>query len=252
MTNPVDNSRIGAPVALAVDEMMAPLPGAKKGWKIGEVSLFEPLDLGIWIGVLLFFGISALVGGGDLKLSFVGALGVIFIMFFVGISVELIIESLKDVKGLGTLVGFITNGPEGLCPDRGPDLRQHPFRGLHTPGLQLHEPLDAGHLGPDHGQFSADHQDPPGLHRGLHPHHRLLCRELLFHSLQVLSLVGHIDPGGFGHPVKMRPDEPAEEEEDEAVSRAWFIPAFVVLITAGYLLDPVVTYSAEHSHALRG
>ncbi len=115
MSNHLESPSLGASVAAATDDMMAVTPAQKKGWKIGDVSLFEPLDLGIWIGVLLFFGISSLVGGGDIKLSFVGALGVVFIMFFVGISVELIIESLKDVKGLGTLVGFITNGPEALC-----------------------------------------------------------------------------------------------------------------------------------------
>ncbi len=252
MSNHTDNPRTGSPKAVTADEMMMPVPDEKKGWKIGEVSLFEPLDIGIWVGVLLFFSISSLVGGGDMKMSLVGALGVIFIMFFVGISVELIIESLKDVKGLGTLVGFITNGPEGLCLVVGLISGNILFAASTPLGSNFMNPV----------MLIISSLITANFLRTIktHPLYTVTC------ILITASFAG----GFFFIPssyyllwavvtlvvsailFRLRPDEPSEDEDAEAVSRVWFIPAFVVLIVAGYLLDPVVSFSAEHSHAPKG
>ncbi len=48
-------------------------------------------------------------------MSSVGAIGVILDMLCVGFAIEILIECLKNTKGIGTLTGFITNGPEAVC-----------------------------------------------------------------------------------------------------------------------------------------
>ncbi len=52
---------------------------------------------------------------GNFLASSGAALRVVLVMVVIGISIEVIIESLKGVKGLGTITGFITNGPELVC-----------------------------------------------------------------------------------------------------------------------------------------
>ncbi|MBU0960010.1 MAG: sodium:proton exchanger, partial [Proteobacteria bacterium] len=74
-----------------------------------------PLDLVVWLLVLAFFCGSALFFHGNVQLSFIGACGIIVEMMIIGLSVEIIIESIKHIKGIGTVTGFITNGPEALC-----------------------------------------------------------------------------------------------------------------------------------------
>ena len=50
-----------------------------------------------------------------------------------------------------------------------------------------------------------------------------------------------------------RPPEPGKNEQQALYfSRMWFIPAFAVLAGAGYILDPVVSFAADHSHAPKG
>ena len=73
------------------------------------------LDLICWMLVIAFFCGSSLIFGGSLPLSFLAALGVVFTMILIGMSIEVIIETLKDIRGLGTITGFITNGPELVC-----------------------------------------------------------------------------------------------------------------------------------------
>ncbi len=58
---------------------------------------------------------SAILFGGNLDLSFIGAGEIIIEMLLINISIEIIIETSKKVRGIGTLIGFITNGPEALC-----------------------------------------------------------------------------------------------------------------------------------------
>ena len=77
-------------------------------------SSVQKLDIIIWIITLSFFLVSAWILGWDIQGSFIGALGIIVLMFFVGLSIELILSALKHVKWLGAITGFITNGPEAL------------------------------------------------------------------------------------------------------------------------------------------
>lgn len=77
-------------------------------------SSVQKLDIVIWIITLCFFIVSAWILGWDIQGSMMGAMGIIVLMFFVGLSIELILSALKHVKWLGAITGFITNGPEAL------------------------------------------------------------------------------------------------------------------------------------------
>ncbi len=72
------------------------------------------LDFVIWWITLAFFLGSAFVMWWDLTNTFSGASGIIVLMFFVWLSIELILSSLKNVKWIGKITGFITNWPEAL------------------------------------------------------------------------------------------------------------------------------------------
>lgn len=73
------------------------------------------LDFTVWLLVITFFCGSAVLFDGNLQMSFIGASGIIIEMLIIGVSIETIIHALKDTKGIGTITGFITNGPEALC-----------------------------------------------------------------------------------------------------------------------------------------
>jgi cation:H+ antiporter len=50
-----------------------------------------------------------------------------------------------------------------------------------------------------------------------------------------------------------RPGEALLDDDSElGLKRYWFIPAAALLVTAGYFLDPVVSYTATHSKAPKG
>ena len=73
------------------------------------------LDLFVWLTVIVFFCGSAALFGGNIHMAFIGSAGIIFEMLLIGICIEIIIEALKETRGIGTLTGFITNGPEAVC-----------------------------------------------------------------------------------------------------------------------------------------
>ncbi len=62
----------------------------------------------------MFFVISAIILGWNILNSIIWALWIIILMFFVWLSIELILAALSHVKWLWAITGFITNGPEAL------------------------------------------------------------------------------------------------------------------------------------------
>ncbi len=72
------------------------------------------LDMVSWLLVLLFFCGSAWLNGGNLQESAIGALAVVIEMLLITLAIEIIIECLQETKGIGTITGFITNGPEAV------------------------------------------------------------------------------------------------------------------------------------------
>ncbi len=211
------------------------------------------LDMVCWVLVVIFFCSCSLMFNGNLSQSFIAAGGVVLVMILIGLSIEVIIETLKDVKGLGTITGFITNGPELVCL---------------IVGLVGGDVLFAAST-----PLGSNFMNPILLITAA-----LVCGVLLKtlqtnwkYSLTCILLTASLAVSFYGIPIKAhmywvviglivsitlffkRPSEDAEDSEEEEVIPKWsLIPAVAILILAGYFLDPVVTFASEQSHAPKG
>jgi cation:H+ antiporter len=212
------------------------------------------LDLVVWVLVLAFFCGSSLLFQGDLQLSFLGASGIIIEMMFIGLAVEIIIESIKHLKGIGTVTGFITNGPEALCL---------------IVGLVAGDVLFAAST-----PLGSNFMNPILLVAAA-----MICKMTLqtlrtkpLYSIITIASTAPLAISFFFIPESfytywliiallltvplfiLRPSE-GEEESDAMYhegARRWLIPAILLLLWAGYFLDPVVSFAAEHSKAPKG
>ena len=214
------------------------------------------LDLIVWLLVVGFFCGSALVMGGNLQGAFLGASGIIVVMFLIGSSIEMIVECLKNVKGLGTLVGFITNGPEALCLLVGVFITRDVLFAASTPlGSNFMNPLFL---------VVAALLMKSGL-RVLHTYPRYtwvtvsvtvtlavsfyLLPERIYWFWVAATFIAATSlfvTRPREDPDAQRPSEPL------AFSRIWLVPALLMLLAAGYFLDPTVQFAAEHSKARAG
>ncbi len=212
------------------------------------------IDLFVWLLVIMFFSGSAMLFGGDVKLAFIGAAGIIVEMMIIGISIEIIIEALRRTRGIGTITGFITNGPEALCLIVGLAVGDILFAASTPLGSNFMNPLllfvaalICGSLWPV-----------------------LRCRPV--YALMTITVTACFAGGFFlldrehyfwwllgafavSTPLFLiRPGEPEPEPDAEETinARRWLLPAVLILIGAGYLLDGVVSFAAEHSRAPKG
>ncbi len=214
---------------------------------------FQPLDAIVWTLVLLFFGGSSIMRGGDLAFSIMGAMGIVIVMFLVGFSVEVIIETIQEIKGLGTVVGFITNGPEALCLIVGLLAKDVLFAASTPLGSNIMNPLMLVSAALITGSLVSTIKTNPGF------------------MVTCVSLTAVLAVGFFFIPenfyvvwlglsvmvtvvlfVKRTSEEHENNHTDNSISKLWFVPAFLVLLAAGYTLDPVVSFTAEHSQAPKG
>ncbi len=218
------------------------------------VDSISHLDLVVWLLVITFFCGSSLLLGGNLQLSFIGAGGIIIEMLLIGLSIEIIIESLKNVRGLGTITGFITNGPEALCLIVGLSVGDMLFAASTPLGSNFMNPLLL---------FIA----------------ALLCSQLLntikqspiylFTTvcLTILLVIGFYSISERYYAIWMlcaffltillfwkRPKEkqPAEKDLHIFNPNAWLPVAIIILLVSGYFLDPAVSFAADHSHTPKG
>ncbi len=212
------------------------------------------LDLTIWMLVILFFCGSAVLFDGNVQMAFIGSGGIIFEMLLIGISIEIIIEILKTAKGIGTITGFITNGPEAVCL---------------IVGLMVGDIIFASST-----PLGSNFMNPILLFCAAIVSGRLL---LVFHTHRIytmltvlltaiIALTFYILPTQYYLLWVIiavllsfilffyRPAEPLLHEEKGAVagSKFWLFSSIGVLTIAGYFLDPVVTFAAHHSHAPKG
>jgi len=204
--------------------------------------------------VLAFFCGSALLFGGDTNLAFIGASGVIFEMVLIALAIEIIIECLKNTKGIGTLTGFITNGPEAVCLLVGLVAGDIIFAAS--------TPLGSNFMNPILLIIAA-----------------LICRQFLktlstdrLYTITTLLTTALLAASFFILPAPLYPvwllmvlaisfplfffrpgeQETSEEEDYSFKPTLWLLPAIIVLTGAGYFLDPVVSFAATHSHAPKG
>ena len=217
------------------------------------VSSVGRLDMICWILVVTFFCGCSLIFNGNFNQSFIAAGGVVLVMILIGLSIEVIIETLKDIKGLGTITGFITNGPELVCL---------------IVGLVVGDVLFAAST-----PLGSNFMNPILLVTAA-----LVCRVFVRtlqtnwkYSVTCICLTAGLAVSFYIIPVEYhvywvltaliitgvlfmkRPPEEAEESIEEEVIAKWcIVPAIAVLITAGYFLDPVVSFASEQSHAPKG
>lgn len=212
------------------------------------------LDLVVWVLVLTFFCGSSLLFQGDLQLSFIGASGIIIEMMLIGLAVEIIIESIKHIKGIGTITGFITNGPEAICL---------------IVGLAAGDVLFAAST-----PLGSNFMNPILLITAALICHKTLAtiRTKPVYSIVTILSTATLAISFYALPASsygywmlvalpltivlffIRPSE-GEEESDEMYhkgARRWLIPAILLLLGSGYFLDPVVSFAAEYSRAPKG
>ncbi len=212
------------------------------------------LDLLVWILVILFFCGSSLLFDGNLQLSFIGAGGIIFEMLLIGISIELIIEALKETRGIGTITGFITNGPEAICLLVGLIAGDIIFAASTPLGSNFMNPILLLAAAFTCKQVSSTFNT-----------HRLYTLSTILFTASVAIIFYIIEPQHYIFWLLisflttlilflLRPQEHMPELLDDLpiVSKYWLLPAIVILTGAGYFLDPVVSFAAEQSHAPKG
>jgi cation:H+ antiporter len=212
------------------------------------------LDLIVWLLVILFFCGSSMLFGGDLQLSFIGAGGIIFEMLIISVCIEIIIECLKDTKGIGTITGFITNGPEALCLIVGLVAGDIIFASSTPLGSNFMNPILLLVATLVCKQFIATFST-----------HRTFTLTTIF-STAVVAITFYLIKVEYylawlcvvlaltGILFFMRPKEQAADSSEPPlfVSNYWLLPAVFVLVGAGYFLDSVVTFAAENSKAPKG
>ncbi len=215
--------------------------------------LLQPLDAIIWTLVLLFFGGTSIIRDGDLAFSIMGAVGIVMVMVLVGFSVEVIIETIQEVKGLGTIVGFITNGPEVLCLIVGLLARDVLFAASTPLGSNIMNPLMLVSAALITGSLVSMIKTNPGFMITCISFTAVLAVGFFFipedFYLAWLVLAVMITVVLF---AKRTSEEHQNNQTDNSFTKLWFVPAFLVLLIAGYVLDPVVSFTAEHSHAPKG
>lgn len=212
------------------------------------------LDLLVWILVILFFCGSAMLFGGNIQLSFIGAAGIIMEMVLIGMAIELIIECLKKTKGIGTITGFITNGPEAICLFVGLVVGDIIFAASTPLGSNFMNPLLLLVAAIVCRQVVNTSRTKPGY--TIPTVFGTACLAGVFFLLQpAYYLYWVIAALGFSILLFfLRPEEPeANSIEDHSIDpKVWLLPSIIILTLAGYFLDGVVSFAAESSHAPKG
>ncbi len=211
------------------------------------------IDLVVWAVVLPFFVITAFINGGQAEQAFLGACGIVLAMYLVGTSVEILIATLRNVRGIGTIVGFLTNGPELLVLVIGLLSNDIIFASSTPLGSNLMNVL----LLLAASMLARRMKDVWGLN--------IIYRLCVFVITISLALSFYlIEEALYFYWVVLvvaitvylfitRPDDEGEDEDVElAISRVWFLPAMLTLILTGFLLDFMVTYTSEASRAPKG
>lgn len=211
------------------------------------------LDILVWGLVILFFCGSAVLFGGNLQMSFLGASGIIIEMLFIGLSIEIIIEALKNTKGIGTITGFITNGPEALCLLVGLFVGDIIFAAS--------TPLGSNFMNPVLLIIAAliCSKLPPLIRtRSLFTWSTILITATSAISFFLLDREYYIFWVSIVFSLTIflffiRPEETIPEDDGEfLVHKFYLLPAALLLTCGGYFLDSVVSFAALHSHAPKG
>ena len=211
------------------------------------------LDIVVWGLVLLFFLGSALLFGGNFSLASLGALGIIVEMLIIGLAVEVIIECLKNTKSIGTLTGFITNGPEAITLIVGLVAGDVIFAAstplgsnFMNPVLLLVATLICACLGMTL-KTKTGYFIPSVIFTATIAASFFFIPESLYVWWIAIAMAVSVPL------FLLRPSESEENAEDYSFNPGIWLPTAIALLTiAGYYLDRVVSFTATHSMAPKG
>lgn len=212
------------------------------------------LDLLVWTLVILFFCGSSLLFGGNLQYSFIGASGIILEMVLIGMAIELIIECLKNTKGIGTITGFITNGPEALCLIVGLLVGDIIFAASTPLGSNFMNPILLLFAALFCSQVAATARTSPFYTISTILGTAIFAGSFFFidEKYYIHWVIGATVYGLFKF-YRRPPEAHVEEHEEHYINpQVWLLPAVVILTVTGYFLDSVVTFAATNSHAPKG
>lgn len=213
-----------------------------------------------WDGIIstavpIFFLSFSAISGGDFRQSFIGSFAIVGLMMTIGLSIEVIIETLKNIKGLGKAVAFITNGPEALCL----------IVGLVAGDIiyAASTPLGSNIMNPVMGISAALITGSLASAARTQPRYAITSAALtlaLAVSFFWLIEFGPAVVAGWLVLVVivsalvfiMAPAEVEIKVEELEVEKIWLLPTLLVLMGGGYYLDDVVTFTAQASHAPKG
>lgn len=212
------------------------------------------LDLAAWALVLVFFIGSSLLFAGNVPLASVGAAGIILNMLCIGFAIEILIECLKNTKSIGTLTGFITNGPEAVCLLVGLLVGDIVFAASTPLGSNFVNPIllfmAAVICKKVVKTFAANRiytavtiactATFAGIFFFLNPSQYIFWLLVCIPTTLILFF--------------FRPKEDViQDREDHSFNPSlWLVPAIIALTVSGYCLDPVVSFAAKHSQAPKG
>jgi len=212
------------------------------------------LDITAWTLVLIFFVGSSLLFEGDILLASVGAAGIILDMLCIGLAIEILIECLKNNKSIGTLTGFITNGPEAVCLLVGLLIGDIIFAASTPLGSNFVNPillLAAAVICKQVTKTFSTNRIYTAI--------TVTCTAFFAGSFFLLNPSQYVFWLLACIPVTLifffiRPREEIIENGEEYSFRPglWLMPAIIGLTISGYCLDPVVSFAATHSHAPKG
>lgn len=210
-------------------------------------------DLLGWLLVMVFFTGSAIFHDKPIPKALIGALAIIGLMFLIGLAVEVVIESIKHLRGVGTITGLLTNGPEALIVIVGLVQGDILFANSTPLGSNFVNPLVLIVATLLLGRFR----------HTLYKHLSYCIVALVLTMLMAGSFFYLPEQLYWGWVIVVgivslvlffkRPAETDEEIDiQHQIPRYWAIPALLVLIGAGYLLDPVVAFTSKASAAPKG
>lgn len=215
---------------------------------------FNALDFISWLLVIAFFCGSALAFNGNIAGAAYGAVMIIFEMFIITISIEIIIESLKKTKGIGTLTGFITNGPEAIVLIAGLVAGDIIFAASTPLGSNFMNPLllliaalltqNFILITSTRPTFSWTTCFFTAFFAG--SFFFLNQKDYLIWLMVTITITVML--------FILRPKEELQKEDDHLIfePKIWLLPAVILLIIAGYFLDSIVSQAAQASHTPKG
>jgi len=210
------------------------------------------VDVVIWIAVMVFFFFSALINGGDVYLSLFAAGAVVSVMTIIGASIEVIIEIFRNMRKIGTVLGFVTNGPEMVVLVVGIATGDVLF-GISTP-------LGSSVINPFMLVLAVLVSRTAVKHFRINSVYTISCIVLTV----ILALLFYILPEGYYWVwiaisflitvvlFILIPEEKEPEKELSSLPLWVVVPALVTLLVSGYFLDIVVAFARDVSNVPKG